>query len=86
MHPSHRKFFDSCYLQQHDEYSELEPAISASVAAATTLEKLLQIRVEMIVIIMRFKELRIPPDRYVFLQELMSEVHYKIAQARADNT
>lgn len=86
MHPSHRKFFDSRYLQQHDDYSELEQAIRASVAAASSLEKLLQIRVEMIVIIMRFKELQISPDRYGFLQELIFEAHSKIGQARADDS
>lgn len=82
MHPTHRKIFDSCYLKQLEDYSELERAIRAGVAAASSLEKLLQIRVEMIVIVMRFKDLPIPPDQYVFLQELISEVQLKIACSR----
>lgn len=66
------------YLSNMFHAGEIRAACVDAINRTNELEQLLQLRVELIVLVIRLRETATPPQLYAFLPHLLSELQSKI--------
>lgn len=73
------QIFNTDYLSEMNNGSELEEICLIAMARAEDLETMLQLRVELIVTILRLSQSGTSSELYFFLRSLIGELQLKIA-------